>query len=62
MSLVQTNRVDVRKLGQNFDEKSRQKPNCAKTWAYENRGLSVTYNLQSCFHSLPVNEELIVFD
>jgi len=39
------NRADVRKLGQNFDEKSRRKPNRTKTRAYENRGLTVVQSL-----------------
>ena len=40
------NRVDVRKLGQNFDEKRRRKPNHTKTGAYENQGLIVFSKLR----------------
>lgn len=38
--------MDVRKLGQNLDEKSHRKPNRTKTREYENQGLTV---LNDCF-------------
>ena len=42
------NQVDVRKLGQKFNEKRRRKPKCTKTGAYEDRGLSVYISRDYC--------------
>ena len=43
------NRADVRKLGQNFNKKSRRKLNCTKTRAYGNQGLTVYANITKAF-------------